>query len=770
MSFRTKFGAKSLLFATALSVLRQTGVHADIPTAEITISYTPTSPSDRTTLNNEDNGRVELSLLATQASFGSYPPQHKKGVTMKDYPYSYTPVFAPDADSLLCNSAEDMANMNANDIPNYRDSPVVMLVPRGRCTFEQKALNAQIRYNAKAVIVYGALSSRYGYNETTQKVIYPLDKYDYDCSYGEGTVNYNQLTFDPIYEPSNDALVNGQCETGDGRKTCASHKCLLTSPPDASGSSQICCAWDLPIWLYQDPTIPANTTDTIVLIPAMYITMDQFDEVYGIMTTDKNVILSMYARDRPAYNLSGIFVWVLGVFTAFLASYLSASEIRKHTKQITNGALIPQEDNYENPEPRERHVRSGELRSRSKSPMSKKTLPVQNNLTPVTIEEAPGIQYSRSQDEGDEDSVEITFKHALFFIVWSSFSLLLLFYLKIYNLVKIMYAFGCAGALTQVMIMPLFDYLTRGRPNAHRIFISTSKLEIGDMTYVECASLFTGYMIGFVWLILAFALHHPEGNTFFWVVQDLMGISICVMFLSILKVNQLKIASALLIAAFFYDIFFVFITPYIFSGQSVMVTVATSGGPPTADPLWCEKYPSDKGCQGGEPLPMLLTIPRIADYQGGASLLGLGDIVLPGLVLSFASRLDASKKLVGAMRGGRSSLESSGFFKSYFGLIVIAYAIGLMMANIAVVVMQMGQPALLYLVPMCLGSLFFVGWNNGEILELWNGPRVLKAAEHYIRDAERRVHGHPSGDHEDNISLTGVEADAENISGPGTFT
>ena len=79
--------------------------------------------------------------------------------------------------------------------------------------------------------------------------------------------------------------------------------------------------------------------------------------------------------------------------------------------------------------------------------------------------------------------------------------------------------------------------------------------------------------------------------------------------------------------AFFYDIFFVFVTPLLFKGKSVMITVATSGGPPELDPSWCEKYPDDPGCRGGEPLPMLLTMPRIGDYMGGASLLGLGDIV-----------------------------------------------------------------------------------------------------------------------------------------------
>ncbi|CAN0529540.1 unnamed protein product, partial [Ectocarpus sp. 8 AP-2014] len=39
---------------------------------------------------------------------------------------------------------------------------------------------------------------------------------------------------------------------------------------------------------------------------------------------------------------------------------------------------------------------------------------------------------------------------------------------------------------------------------------------------------------------------------------------------------------------------------------------------------------------------MLLELPRLWDYTGGYVMLGLGDIVLPGLLLSFAHRYDLS--------------------------------------------------------------------------------------------------------------------------------
>merc|ERR1712091_606716 len=92
-----------------------------------------------------------------------------------------------------------------------------------------------------------------------------------------------------------------------------------------------------------------------------------------------------------------------------------------------------------------------------------------------------------------------------------------------------------------------------------------------------------------------------------WALQDLFGICLCVLFLGLIKLNSLRVASTLLGMAFVYDIFFVFISPYFFE-ESVMVKVATGKGP-TKDADYCEKYPSDAGCASTS-LPMLLMLPR----------------------------------------------------------------------------------------------------------------------------------------------------------------
>lgn len=153
--------------------------------------------------------------------------------------------------------------------------------------------------------------------------------------------------------------------------------------------------------------------------------------------------------------------------------------------------------------------------------------------------------------------------------------------------------------------------------------------------------------------------------------------------------------------------------------------------------------PSDKNCQGGDPLPMLLTMPRLMDYEGGSNLLGLGDIVLPGLLISYAARFDAAKSMLGVMRGGNGSLTNSCpkrkycascslCTSGYFWPLVVAYGIGLSMANMAVYLMRMGQPALLYLVPCCLGTFCVLGWQRGEFADLWDSPRAIRAADDII--------------------------------------
>ena len=89
--------------------------------------------------------------------------------------------------------------------------------------------------------------------------------------------------------------------------------------------------------------------------------------------------------------------------------------------------------------------------------------------------------------------------------------------------------------------------------------------------------------------------------------------------------------------------------------------------------------------------------------------LGLGDVVLPGLLVSFALRVDV--------------LKGFGWRRGYFAYMVLGYALGLALAIVASVVMRMGQPALLYLVPCTLWPcLLLATWRGEVLMSLVCGP------------------------------------------------
>ncbi|CAN6192312.1 unnamed protein product [Urochloa humidicola] len=172
-----------------------------------------------------------------------------------------------------------------------------------------------------------------------------------------------------------------------------------------------------------------------------------------------------------------------------------------------------------------------------------------------------------------------------------------------------------------------------------------------------------------------------------WIGQDILGIALIVTVIQIVRVPNLKVGSVLLSCAFLYDIFWVFVSKRWFH-ESVMIVVARG----------------DKTDEDG--VPMLLKIPRMFDPWGGYSIIGFGDILLPGLLVAFALRYDFVAK---------KSLQSG-----YFLWSMVAYGSGLLITYVALNLMDgHGQPALLYIVPFTLGTLIALGWKRGELHNLW---------------------------------------------------
>lgn len=365
-------------------------------------------------------------------------------------------------------------------------------------------------------------------------------------------------------------------------------------------------------------------------------------------------------------------------------------------------------------------------------------------------------------------NMEINAYHAVFFVVFASLFLSLLFFFNLYKFVRVVYGIGGSGAMTQIILRPLLDRL------ASKYLGKLKSVAFGNLpgcrgerfTWVDVLSYATGASLGIAWIVVGLTRVQPMASTYYWIIQDVMGVSFCVLILGLIHINSIMVASILLFLVFVYDAFYVLISPYFF-GTSVMVDVAT-GGASGVDANYCAKYPSDKYCWGSlAPLPMLLAIPWFNDYRGGFSMLGLGDIILPGLLISFAARYDSARELVrkcsqtssmssggNAVRaeeeivnefGGGSSTRyhyqlgrvRRALFRGYFGPLMIAYGIGLIIAYVVVWLTQRGQPALLYLVPTCLGTTFFLGWLNRELSELWTGPKVMRKANRMVNLAGR---------------------------------
>ena len=206
----------------------------------------------------------------------------------------------------------------------------------------------------------------------------------------------------------------------------------------------------------------------------------------------------------------------------------------------------------------------------------------------------------------------------------------------------------------------------------------------------------------------------------------------CVFLLGSVQVPNLKIASILLGCAFVYDIFFTMISPLIF-GDSVMLSVASgstevdSSGTLADDENYCEKYPDNDACATST-LPMLLYIPAFWTWDSdNDAMLGLGDIVLPGLLLVWAARYDLR-------RYGSLYTEKAG--NGYFPMVAAGYAIGLCLAEITVELTSSGQPALMFIIPCTLGPALARATNSGTLPDLWEALPPMKSIGLLLNEQE----------------------------------
>lgn len=168
-----------------------------------------------------------------------------------------------------------------------------------------------------------------------------------------------------------------------------------------------------------------------------------------------------------------------------------------------------------------------------------------------------------------------------------------------------------------------------------------------------------------------------------YLLNNIFGISLSIKGIESLSLGSFKVGAILLSGLFFYDIFWVF-------GTDVMVTVATSFD-----------------------APIKLIFPRAfatATEKAKYSILGLGDIVIPGIFIALLLRYDAHR--------ANATSTAQAFPKPFFHVNLVFYVLGLVATVAVMFIFNAAQPALLYLVPACLGSALATAFLRGEFKEL----------------------------------------------------
>ncbi|KAH0172236.1 peptidase A22B, signal peptide peptidase, partial [Aureobasidium melanogenum] len=255
-----------------------------------------------------------------------------------------------------------------------------------------------------------------------------------------------------------------------------------------------------------------------------------------------------------------------------------------------------------------------------------------------------------------------------------------------------------------------------------------------------------------------------------WWLTNLQGFAFSYSALQLMSPTTFGTGSLILSALFFYDIYFVFYTP-------LMVTVATKLD-----------------------VPIKLLFPRpLEDGQVAAdrklAMLGLGDIVIPGMMIGLALRFDLhmfylkrqSKRVKSAQanadkkqENGKSKVDEEvqkepyrpvtghwgnkfwttswtgrsllpkydskkptrnpipTFSKPYFYASIVGYILGMCVTLGIMQVFNHAQPALLYLVPGVLGSLWLTALVRGELKQMWNFTEASDEEEEEEEDEGKK--------------------------------
>ncbi|XP_077317610.1 signal peptide peptidase-like 3 isoform X1 [Lithobates pipiens] len=304
---------------------------------------------------------------------------------------------------------------------------------------------------------------------------------------------------------------------------------------------------------------------------------------------------------------------------------------------------------------------------------------------------------------------------ALFLPIGASVSLLVMFFF--FDSVQVVFTI-CTAVLATIafafLLLPMCQYLTRPCSPQNKISFGCC----GRFTVAELLSFSLSVMLVLIWVL-----------TGHWLLMDALAMGLCVAMIAFVRLPSLKVSCLLLSGLLIYDVFWVFFSAYIFN-SNVMVKVATQ---PADNPLDVLSRKLHLGPNVGRDVPRL-SLPGKLVFPSSTgshfSMLGIGDIVMPGLLLCFVLRYDNYKKQATADACGAPGANISGRMQrvSYFHCTLIGYFVGLLTATVASRIHRAAQPALLYLVPFTLLPLLTMAYLKGDLRRMWSEPFHAKAS------------------------------------------
>lgn len=356
---------------------------------------------------------------------------------------------------------------------------------------------------------------------------------------------------------------------------------------------------------------------------------------------------------------------------------------------------------------------------------------------------------------------EIQAYHYILLIVAILVCLFILWFFGLYNIVTLVFGIGGAHLMASYIFRPLTEMAVSkcfGK-DASENLDKTAFNNPFNFKWIDIGSWAYGYAFAIAWIVVGFSYVQPLNNTYYWIMQDVMCVLYCIYFLTKLELNSAMIPVVTMLMVFVYTIFYAILARDRLLGSSILVDITRNAG----TGMWadyCDNYHWDPACLGSQsPLPLLIALPLPRDFRGGFAMIGLGEIIVPGLLISFAARYDAARMLVKKCSRTSRSVNTppqefdsdqqvtkvhyylgrvkKALFKGYFGPLIITYTLTLLAAYLVEYMTGVAQATLLYLVPACLGITGFIGSLRRELSELWIGPRILTKANRMVAVAEK---------------------------------